>query len=121
MDDAFRVHDPGAVYVDKNQIKGVLPLGSSTPPAGFEDAPVFDTGGTILPGLIELHNHLSYNALRLWNVPKKYGDRDEWGRAAEYAKLVTGPMHVIGQSAAMPSVSSSTMRSLCSGSITSTR
>ena len=25
-------------------------------------------------GLIELHNHLAYNALRLWQVPKKYNN-----------------------------------------------
>ena len=44
------------------------------------------SGGTLYPGLIELHNHLAYNALRLWQVPKKYENRDEWGgkRNKEY-------------------------------------
>ena len=35
------------------------------PPAGFDGIGPVDTGGTLFPGLIELHNHLSYNALPL--------------------------------------------------------
>ncbi len=28
--------------------------------------------GTIYPGLIELHNHITYNILKLWNVPVRF-------------------------------------------------
>jgi 5-methylthioadenosine/S-adenosylhomocysteine deaminase len=55
-----------------------------------------DTGGSIYPGLIELHNHLSYNALRLWDVPQKYGDRSQWTGTPPYQQLVTQPMKVLG-------------------------
>jgi len=41
--------------------------GGAPAPAGFTGVPVVDTGGTIFPGLIELHNHLSYNALPPWS------------------------------------------------------
>ena len=44
----------------------------------------------MFPGLIELHNHLAYNALRLWQVPKKYNNRDQWSGIPEYRKLVNG-------------------------------
>ena len=38
-----------------------------------------DTGGTLFPGLIELHNHLGYNALPLWwPVPKRFEHRGQW-------------------------------------------
>jgi hypothetical protein len=40
---------------------------------------VVQTGGSIYPGLIELHNHLAYDALPLWQVPERYDNRDDWG------------------------------------------
>jgi hypothetical protein len=67
-------------------------------PDGFETAAVLQTGGTIFPGLIELHNHLSYNALPLWApVPKRFTDRDQWADHRDYRPLVSGPMTVIGK------------------------
>lgn len=89
------VHNDGVVYVKDGAIAAVEDA-SAPPPAGFA-APV-QTAGTIFPGLIELHNHLSYNALRLWQVPKLYGDRGQWGRSPEYAQSITGPMDVVGRS-----------------------
>src|SRR5262249_29154717 len=71
---------------------------SRKPPAGFEQVAVVNTGGTMYPGLIELHNHLSYNVLQLWQVPKKFANRDQWSGIADYHRLVTGPMKVLGQS-----------------------
>src|SRR5262249_5848284 len=68
------------------------------PPAGFDEVSVVKTSGTIYPGLIELHNHLSYNVLRLWQVPKKFTNRDQWSGIDQYHELVTGPMKVLGQS-----------------------
>ena len=47
---------------------------------------------------MDLHNHLSYNALRLWKVPQKFGDRSQWPKLPEYHQLVTGPMSVLGHS-----------------------
>src|SRR5262249_39517957 len=67
-------------------------------PAGFEGAKAVDTKGTMYPGLVELHNHLSYDALQLWDVPRKYGNRDEWPKEAQYHQLVTGPMGLLGKS-----------------------
>jgi cytosine/adenosine deaminase-related metal-dependent hydrolase len=94
MDDAFTVIPHGIVYISGDLIVAAQ-AASAPPPAGFDASAVVDTGGTIYPGLIELHNHLSYNALRLWNVPKKYTNRDQWASADGYHQLVTGPMKVL--------------------------
>ena len=60
-----------------------------------------DVGGTIFPGLIELHNHLPYDVLPLWHVPKRYGNRDQWGGSnPDYRRLITGPMQAIGSAPA---------------------
>jgi hypothetical protein len=50
---------------------------TNVPPAGV---PVVDTAGLIFPGLIDAHNHPSYNSfptLAFNNFP--YGHRDQWG------------------------------------------
>lgn len=97
MNDAWDTFAHGAVYVAGNTIHAVQ-AASAPVPAGFEQAAVVDAKGTIFPGLVELHNHLSYNALRLWNVPKQYNNRDEWPREPAYHQLVTGPMALLGRS-----------------------
>lgn len=96
MDDAFTVLEQGVVYVDDGQIVAVEPTGAPPPP-GFDNAPLIRTGGTIYPGLIELHNHLSYNVLSLWNVPRQFSNREQWGRHPDYRRLISGPMGVLGR------------------------
>ena len=97
MDDALTVTRDGRLYLDKGAIVAIR-RATDPAPAGFESVSVLNTGGTIFPGLIELHNHLAYNALRLWQVPKKYNNRDQWSGIPEYRKLVSGPMTVVGKS-----------------------
>jgi cytosine/adenosine deaminase-related metal-dependent hydrolase len=99
MDASHRTIESGAVYLEKGVIVAVQATGAA-PPAGFETVKRVAVGGTLYPGLIELHNHLAYNALRLWQVPKKYANRDEWGskRNKEYRPKISGPMTVLGKS-----------------------
>src|SRR5215204_4700283 len=96
MDPWFNVLERGTVYVDGGRITQVAPT-NAPPPPGFQDAPVIGTRGTIYPGLIDLHNHLSYDALTLWQVPKLYTNRDQWGGHPDYRKLISGPMGVLGK------------------------
>jgi imidazolonepropionase-like amidohydrolase len=84
----------GTLYIEDNRIAAIAPAGQPAP-AGFESVKTVDTGGTVYPGLIELHNHLSYNILPLWRVPKAYANRDQWQNAKEYRESVTGPMSAI--------------------------
>jgi len=97
MNDAFEIRPDAVVYVDKGSIVAVRPRREPAP-AGFVGVTVVETGGTIFPGLIELHNHLSYNALPLWSpVPKRFKDRGQWPNHKDYRPLVSGPMTVVGR------------------------
>lgn len=96
MNAADEVLPRGTLYVASGKIVEVRATGAPAP-AGFEDAPLIKTNGTIYPGLIELHNHLSYNVLPLWDVPKKYTNRNQWGGTPVYRKLISGPMTVLGK------------------------
>jgi cytosine/adenosine deaminase-related metal-dependent hydrolase len=97
MDPAFTVLNQGAIYIDGNTIVAVTDR-AAAPPAGFAGAQIVDTGGTIFPGLIELHNHLSYDALQMWQVPKPFSDRGQWQTNSDYVANVSGPMGVIAKS-----------------------
>ena len=98
MDGRFHVEPDGVVYIERGAIVDVQPRAGGRVPAGFEAVPPVDAGGTIYPGLIELHNHLSYNALPLWNpVPKRFAHRGQWPTHPDYRRLISGPMTVIGK------------------------
>ena len=93
MDASYAVLERGVVYVEGNKIAAVVSTGAPPPP-GFEGISAVGTRGTIYPGLIDLHNHVSYDALSLWDVPAKYTNRDQWGRHPDYRRLINGPMTV---------------------------
>lgn len=97
MDARNSVRRDAVVYVDEGTIVSVRDR-QQPAPDGFEATEILETGGTIFPGLIELHNHLSYNALPLWApVPRPFTNRDQWAAHADYRRLVSGPMTVIGR------------------------
>jgi cytosine/adenosine deaminase-related metal-dependent hydrolase len=97
MNEDSKVIDDGVVYVERGTIVAVQAR-PEAPPSGFADTAVLDTGGSIYPGLIELHNHLSYNALGLWSpVPKRYTDRGQWPSHPDYRRLISGPMTILGE------------------------
>lgn len=96
MNEPLDVVDDGLLYIQSGVIMGVLPVNASPPP-GFENCFILNTGGTIYPGLIELHNHLSYNILPPWNVPQPFTNRGQWGKVSDYRKCISGPMGILGQ------------------------
>ena len=58
----------GRVWIRDDAIVAVTKGATSV--AGFGQAPVVDVGTRyVLPGLIDMHNHLAYNALPLWSEP----------------------------------------------------
>ena len=91
------VINDGRIYLQGRLIKAVGSAGDPVP-AGFANAPRVATGGTIYPGLIELHNHLSYNAMPLWEVPAKYSNNAQWRGGEDYSRRITKPSQVLGQS-----------------------
>jgi hypothetical protein len=98
LDAGARVLDDGVVYARDGSIADVLPA-STGPPAGFEGVAVTRTHGTLFPGLIELHNHMPYDILSLWTVPRLFTNRDQWGGRStpQYHQFISGPMGVLGR------------------------
>jgi imidazolonepropionase-like amidohydrolase len=103
MDGAFTVHPHGNLFIDGGRIVAVSDAGAPRP-EGFAAVAVVPCGGTIFPGLIELHNHLSYDALPIWQVPQRFNNRNTWGGTNAYRALISGPMQVLGRSDAMPAL-----------------
>jgi hypothetical protein len=97
MDIASTVLKAGAVYVDGQSIVAVQDSAAPAP-SGFAEATTIGPSGIIFPGLIELHNHLSYNALTMWSVPQKFADRGKWQNHADYKHRVSDPMTTIAKS-----------------------
>lgn len=96
MDANLTVIDKGIVYINRDTIEAVQPADAPLP-AGFENCLQIRTKGTIYPGLIELHNHLSYNILPPWKVPKKYSNRERWRSAPDYRKYISGPLRMLAK------------------------
>lgn len=91
------IHDRGALCIEDDRIAAVVDDPANVP-AAFADVQPIDTEATIYPGLIELHNHLSYNFLPLWSVPSGYTNRNHWREnEPEYFTYVSGPANVIGK------------------------
>jgi 5-methylthioadenosine/S-adenosylhomocysteine deaminase len=86
----------GVLWIAEGHLAAITQRGEPAP-SGFEEVAPLETGGTVFPGLIELHNHIAYNLLPLWQVPQCYGNRDTWGNSPEYHQKVTAPMKTIGE------------------------
>lgn len=52
---------------------------------------VRETGGVILPGLIDMHNHPNYNIFPAWEPPQLYDNRGVWRASREYDELIKQP------------------------------
>jgi len=90
----------GAVLIEDGVIRAVQPA-SAPAPAGFENAVRIRTGDTLYPGLIELHNHLAYNAIPLWNLGRQFTNNAQWRGIHEYRRNVTAPAQVLGNTAGL--------------------
>ena len=65
-----------------------------TLPAGTR---VVDTGGIIAPGLIDLHNHLTWNIFPRWKPSEEFGNRYDWQQKPVYNIKMTVPHALIVQ------------------------
>jgi 5-methylthioadenosine/S-adenosylhomocysteine deaminase len=70
----------------------------TTEVAGFGNAPVVDVADAfVLPGFIDMHNHLAYNALPLWAEPGRtepWLHNKHWPDADTYTESITEPAWV---------------------------
>ena len=53
-------------------------------------AVTINSHGIILPGLIDLHNHVPWNVLRRWTPSRAFTDQAQWAKDPEYI-LVSAP------------------------------
>ncbi len=86
--------DDGALYIKDGKIAAVQKR-TAKAPAGFEGVKGIKTGGTIYPGMLDLHNHLVYNVIAPWEVPKRYDNRSQWQRDLSYAEQVKLPIKTL--------------------------
>lgn len=85
----------GRVFVDNDGNIEHVGKDNTPAPSGFAAAPVIDAGNNfIVPGLIDLHNHIGYNTLPLWAEPTRttpYVHHDSWPGAPSYQASITWP------------------------------
>ena len=80
----------GTVVIDGGRIAAAG--ASVTIPAG---AMVVHTDGVIAPGLIDLHNHLTWNVFPRWKPMEEFGSRYDWQQKPVYNILLTAPHQAI--------------------------
>ena len=101
MDGENNVLNQGNVMIRDGMISGVW-SDAGTIPSGVDltNVPIIETNGTIYPGLIDLHNHMHYNHIPLWdfevhlNENQKsaeggYTNRGQWGDNYDYGPSIT--------------------------------
>ncbi|MFO0724434.1 MAG: amidohydrolase family protein [Myxococcota bacterium] len=73
---------PGELYVEGNRIRCVGAMGACQAEAA--GATVIETGGIVLPGLVDAHNHVAYDWLPIWNAGRIFDDSQAWRAAPDY-------------------------------------
>jgi cytosine/adenosine deaminase-related metal-dependent hydrolase len=93
VDGETREPAPGSIWIRDDRIVAVT--GTDTTVPGFDQATVLDVGTRyVLPGFIDLHNHLAYNALPLWSEPGRsqpWLHNKHWPDASTYTESITEP------------------------------
>ena len=84
-----RVVERGGLLVEEGIIQQVWE--GPQVPASAAGRVTIDTGGIILPGLIDLHNHVAYNFLPFWHAGRFFPNRYVWQGANDYTAAVSRP------------------------------
>jgi len=103
----------GALAVSGQKIEAAGPAASIPSTASAIKVP-----GIILPGFIDLHNHLTWNILPRWLPGRKFANRYEWQDLAEYDRLLVAPHNVAMESAACESAIYAEIKALAGGATT---
>ena len=109
----------GRVFIDDQGTIEAVTRGAAPAPAGFATAPTIDVGNAfVLPGLIDLHNHIGYNTLPLWTEPSQqtaWAHHDSWTRAATYRESISWPANALIQAAPEAALAYVQLRALVGG------
>jgi imidazolonepropionase-like amidohydrolase len=74
---SLTVHDSKIVQVGKG--------------GAAEAGPTIEVHGVIMPGMNDLHDHLTWNVLPRWKPGRLFGNRYEWEESAEYSHALKDP------------------------------
>jgi 5-methylthioadenosine/S-adenosylhomocysteine deaminase len=89
----------GRVWVGDDGTIAAVTKASQAGPPGSDGAHVIDVGSSlVMPGLVDLHNHLAYNTLPLWTEPAQktpFSHHNSWTRAQTYAASTTWPAYAL--------------------------
>jgi 5-methylthioadenosine/S-adenosylhomocysteine deaminase len=80
----------GVVIVDGDTIAGV----AAKAPKGVT---VIDAGGFIFPGLIDLHNHVAWNAFPRWRPKRAVTARYDWLADPDYLAALSDPRGAVNR------------------------
>src|SRR6267142_2964674 len=80
----------GAVSVSGHTITAVGPRASIPASTTAIKVP-----GIILPGFIDLHNHLTWNVLPRWQPERKFNNRYEWQDTTEFYRKLVAPYNAV--------------------------
>ena len=93
------VIENGNMMIEGSMIVAIWADGE-IPPINTDNVTVYDTEATIYPGLIDLHNHMHYNHIPLWDFEVHlsesqkseeggYTNRYQWGNNWDYGPSIT--------------------------------
>lgn len=83
--------DDATLVVEKNGTIRSIGKNAALSPG----TPVIDVGGIIFPGLIDLHDHLTWNIFPRWRLPRPVGNRYDWQALPEYVAQLSGPENAL--------------------------
>ncbi len=87
----------GRVWIGDDGRVAAVTRGTKAGPKELQGTRVVDVGSClVLPGLIDLHSHLAYATLPLWEEPDRtvpFAHHDIWPSRPTYAKAVTWPAY----------------------------
>ena len=94
---------PGRVFLRDDGFIEAVTDKAANPPSGFAGAPEVDVGDAfVLPGLIDLHNHIAYNALPLWaeaSQKKPFLHHNDWPNKPSYKPDISWPAWILAKAA----------------------
>ena len=78
----------GGLFVEDGVIQSVW---QGPAPPELAGTVTINTEAIILPGFIDLHNHLAYNFLPQWKPGRLFPNRYDWQRNRDYHRAVSEP------------------------------
>ena len=114
FNDQLQIIEDGYIAIKDQKINHVFREKNDIP-ARLKNFPIINVDGFIYPGLIDLHNHLPYNYLKLWNIDKKFETRYQWPRLTRYRTEISYPTKLLANSNPAELVKYSEIKSMIGG------